>query len=240
MKPGFVITIIAAILGWWAISVLRSQTTTTAASEDKELREMQQMAPKAPPREPAVASKSQTNPVVPPVEKIPPAPAQPFSYQKELEAYGNLHRKVFLTDDERREKKDLLDQPRFLKALALRLVEPSLDADVKASQDLAVDLLLDAWKSGDREEASAALKYVVEDGQVENQALDQSVRQNLAGLKAEILYHWTALDPSQVASLAKELPGPVSQGIWSNVQRRQADNLAASQQEVDAYHTSHR
>lgn len=211
-------------------------------SEDKEIREMQRMVPKAPPREPAAdatAPKGEAAQAKPAIEKIPPAPAQPFSYQKELEAYGNLHRKVFLTDDEKREKKDLLDQPRFIRALAARLVEPSLDAEVKASQDLAIDLLLDAWKSGDREEAAEAFKTVVQDAQVENQALDQGVRQNLAGLKAEVLYHWTALDPAQVASLAKELPGPVSQRIWNNVQSRQADNLAASQQEVDAYHRTH-
>jgi hypothetical protein len=94
---------------------------------------------------------------------------------------------------------------------------------------------LAALKEGDKTAASAALQAVVQDKQIEDTGLERSAREQLAGLKAEILYQWSATQPDMTASIVAWLPGPVSQKIWQNVLRMQQSNQAESQTEVDAH-----
>ena len=154
-------------------------------------------------------------------------PEKPFSYQKELDAFLALKEKVLPSADEQSEMRRLLTDASLLRAVGLRLTEASLAPTVKASQDAAVSLLVDALKAGEPM-ASEIARQVVEDPQVENASFDRAVRENLAGIKAEVLYHWAALAPDEAANIERSLPGPVSQKIWANVAHRHASNRGES------------
>jgi hypothetical protein len=196
-------------------------------------------------REAAVSAVEQTpaTPDVPvsegQVEAIPRSPAsltpkneKPFEYQRELDIFASLKNKVFLTEQETDERARMLRDTSLLRALGLRLTETSLTTTVMASQDLAVDLLVEALKAGDAVMASEVAKIVIEDAQVENSSLERSVREHLAGIKAEVLYHWAAYLPDEAARVERSLPGPVSQKIWANVAREHASNHAESTEEL--------
>jgi len=158
-------------------------------------------------------------------------PERPFQYQSDLDAFARIKAKVFLNEAEEAEQRRLLNDSSLLKALGLRLTEASLAPSVTASQDAAVDLLVEAMKNGDKALAAEIARAVIEDPQVENTSIERSVRENLAGVKAEVLYHWAALMPEEAGAIERYLPGPVSQKIWANVARRHSSNRAESQQE---------
>lgn len=167
-----------------------------------------------------------------PMQEIPPEaaaakplrPELPFEYSKEIDLFRDMQKRLFLTEADQAEKQRLLNDVALLRALGLRLTEPSNSPAVMESQDVAVDLLMEAVKSGDREAASEVLMSVVQDGQVESAGLDQGVRQHMAGLKGEIMLRWAALAPQEAAQIERNLPGPVSRKIWDNVKRRQESN----------------
>lgn len=191
-----------------------------------------EVVPPAPsaPVEP-VSHEAAPSPVTADRERAPQSVAKtwtekPFAFQKDLEDFSQLRAKVLRVEDEEREFKRFLSDPSLLRAAALRLTEASLAPGVLSSQDAAVDLLIEALKSGDKDLASDMAKAIVEDPQIESPTLDPEVRTNLAGIKAEVLYHWTALVPEAAKGLENSLPGPVSRKIWANVNRRQLSNQA--------------
>jgi hypothetical protein len=144
----------------------------------------------------------------------------------------DLRAKIFLSPEEKRERADLLRHSGLLKALGRRLVEPTRSMAVMNEQDAAIDVLMEALKSGDAQVAGEVLQGVVRDGQVEDTRLDRGSREQLAGLKAEVLYQWSALSPAAASQLPSWLPGPVSRKIWANVVRMQQSNLAESAAEM--------
>jgi len=154
--------------------------------------------------------------------------AHSLPYAKELDTYVVLKKKVFLTETEERSRDQLLKNPAILRAMGQRLTISAADDAAALEQNSAVDMLLEALRSGDSTVATEVLKAVVTDRQVEDGALDISSRENLAGIKAEVLYQWSALNPVQSGQIASWLPGPVSQRIWQNVVTAQASNIAES------------
>lgn len=154
--------------------------------------------------------------------------AQSLPYSKELDTYVVLKKKVFLTETEERSRDQLLKNPAILRAMGQRLTISAADDAAALEQNSAVDMLLEALRSGDSTVATEVLKTVVSDQQVEDSALDISSRENLAGIKAEVLYQWSALNPVQSSQIASWLPGPVSKRIWQNVVTAQASNIAES------------
>jgi hypothetical protein len=223
---------VAILMGWWAISV----TISLASSRAERADEM--------PSSPFPPSTS-----VPKVDK-PAAPAgrqpasktsgisrssamsHPFEYPSELTSYMDLHEKVMLSDQEKREKTDLLRHTGLIKAMGKRLREASRTPEVMTEQDAAIDFLIEALKDGDTSVASEVLRDVVQDRQVEDAGLDRGLREQLAGLKAEVLYQWSAMNPGISGTLQAWLPGPVSRKIWANVLRMQQSNLAESEEHV--------
>ena len=224
MRKAAIITLIGLVLGYWGISLGRSLASSpnglvsvhSAAEEDIRFT--------PPPRAPSSIA----------ADAIPMAGSQPppiarninFEYQAELDAYTALKAIVLPTEEQKQERSRLLANGRLLSALGARLVkQPLLDL---SEQDVAVDILLDALKDGDSRAAEEALKSVVSDSQVEDLALDRPVREQLAGVKAEVLYQWAALSPHMSGDLASLLPGPTSQKIWQNVLTTHQRNLAES------------
>ncbi len=151
-----------------------------------------------------------------------------FEYQSELDKFQSLKKKVFLSEDEKGERLRIIRDSRLLRALGLRLTETTINPEVSASQDAAIDLLLEALKEGDSQVASDVLRSVIEDPKVEDGGLPQAVREHLAGIKAEVLYHWAALMPNEASRVQNSLPGPVSRKIWDRVANRHASNVAES------------
>lgn len=157
-----------------------------------------------------------------------PKALEPAPHAKELAVYTDLHRKVFLNERESAEKDALLKNASVLRAMGVRLMRsPGSEAAAK-EQNVAVEMLLEALRTGDSEIAAEVLKGVITDGQVEDAHLDIASRENLAGVKAEVLFQWSAFRPAQANELATMLPGPVSQKIWQNIVDAQASNIAES------------
>lgn len=160
---------------------------------------------------------------LPVVKALDPAP-----HAVELAMYTLLHRKVFLNEGESAEKSSLLKNASVLRAMGVRLVRPPGSEAAAGEQNTAIEMLIEALRSGDSEVASEVLKGVIKDSQIEDGQLEMSIRSNLAGIKAEILFQWSALRPTQAQELATLLPGPVSRKIWQNVIDAQTSNVAES------------
>jgi hypothetical protein len=163
-----------------------------------------------------------------PTSKPAIVPSVPNPFSHELQVYAILHSKVFLSPSEQADKADLLRDRRVLRGLGTVLNRPPTDLKASIDQNLALDLLLEALRTGDSDVAAEVLRDIVSDSQVENPKLEPTVRENLAGIKAEVLFKWSAFRPAQAGDLASWLPGPVSQRIWQNVLEAQSSNLAES------------
>lgn len=162
-----------------------------------------------------------------------------FKFKSEVAVYLRLQAQEVLSEEELHQKSTLLRHNGLMKALGRRLLEASRARDVIQQQDVAIDLLLEALRDGDKAVASEILRVVVQDGQVEDPGVDRAAREQLAGLKAEILYQWSMLAPEMCPTLSTWLPGPVSQKIWQNVQRMQQSNRTEVDDSSQARNMSH-
>lgn len=151
-----------------------------------------------------------------------------YEYQKELDTYSLLRKKVFLSDAEKSQKTSLLKNEKFVRSLRELLKIPSLAQDDGQQNNAALDLLFDALKGENRQVARDILKSVIQDPGTENTALSMAERKALAGVKAEVLFHWSAMEPNLSGQMQQWLPGPVSQNIWKNVQAEHKSNLEQS------------
>ena len=156
-----------------------------------------------------------------------------FRFAKELEEYTRLKAKVIMTDDEKQEKQRLLADTGFVRGLAALLSRPAnYESEDFDRQNRALDLLFEALSTNSKTAAAEVLRGVVEDAQLENVKLDMGSRKALAGVKAEVLYNWAAMDPDRAKDIPTWLPGPVSERIWKNVIDMHEQNAAESMQEM--------
>jgi hypothetical protein len=162
-------------------------------------------------------------------EKPQPLAEVPVPFASELKEYEIIKEKVFLSEEEKSLRKSLWANENMLRSLGdyLKSVGTQTETSEK-SRNLATDLLLEALHDGKSPVAEKALQDVITDTGIENDKLDPSARQSLAGTKAEVLYNWSAMDPGKAAEMKTWLPGPVSKKIWNNVQQAQSQNLAES------------
>jgi hypothetical protein len=167
-------------------------------------------------------------------EDLKPAPAPLLYFEKEVRAYAKLVRKIFPTASDLAEKQRLLASQALIKAMGERLLMAASNPMGVEEQDLAIDFLFEALRTDEGAPAVEALEAVITDKQVEDEALNAGARENLAGVKGEVLYRWSAIAPGKSEALEKALPGPVSVKLWQNVVEAQSMNLAESQAEIDA------
>lgn len=154
---------------------------------------------------------------------------RPFEMKKELEEYRLYSKKVFMSEEEKRQKRGLLQDAGLIRQLgALFKSSASSYEDLVEQQNTAVDFLLEALQGESRAVAAEVLRGVIQDPATENTRLSLASRENLAGAKAEILYRWSAQEPAKSREIAQWLPGPVSQRIWRNVLAQQESNRAES------------
>lgn len=148
---------------------------------------------------------------------------------EELKQYRAIKNKAFLTEEEKALRKSFLQDNQMLRNLGSFLKSPTPDdSDFEETKNVATDLLLEAIRVEKSSAAEAVLQDIVTDGAIENSKMDPALRESLAGVKAEILYHWSALDPEKVPQIEAWLPGPISKKIWQNVLKAQNQNRAES------------
>lgn len=147
-----------------------------------------------------------------------------FGFSNELIDYARLKSKVLLTDAAKAQKEKLVLNVDLLKALEGLLKSAASDPQIQEMRNDAIDLLLDARSAGAGGAAEQVLRAVIEDKQIEDERIDQSLRRTLAGVKAEILYQWSSLEPARSDEIQSWLPGPISEKIWHNVIEAQNQN----------------
>lgn len=164
---------------------------------------------------------------------VVPEPQSPFAYEREFQTFSELHGKVLLNEDEQAVKKALLEHVSFLRGVGQRLLQAdvSLTRDRERENNLAIDLLLEALSGAEGAAAADILRDLVSDAAIEAPGLTMEGRQQLAGIKAEVLYRWSAKTPDMAPTMEGWLPGPISRKIWANVTRLQSANEAESQLE---------
>jgi len=153
---------------------------------------------------------------------------------QDLQKFQSLQVKSLPSLEEENIKKELLRNSFFLKGAGFILQNTKFMSDPSylQAENAALDLLIEALRSGDRKVAFQVIQKVIQDPQIEDPQISLETRKTLAGIKAELLFHSTALYPSQFQGLEASLPGPVSQKIWQNVQEQQNENLAESRREI--------
>lgn len=165
------------------------------------------------------------------------ATAIPINLSQGLLGYKKLHAKTFLNSQEEVEKKEMLGNSEFIGDLGRVLSDTSMmqDPQYEEMENAALDLIVEALQKGDRESSLQVIQSIIQDPQVENTQLPQKVRETLAGIKGELLYHAVAFAPNEFSNVESLLPGPVSQKIWQNVQGQHQQNFNESQVEVQEH-----
>jgi hypothetical protein len=221
--------VVLIVLGYWGISTVRSLTSREGALKlPQEEIEAQKIVERTAASAQVAAKATQA-----PKADIPPPPpeSQPviFEAQTDLSTYAQLKTKVVPNATEKKERERIIHDQRTIASIGKRLLQiPTL---ALGQQIAAIDLLVEAFKSGDKSASEQAMREIVADKQVEDTKLSAEVREQLAGIKAEVLYNWGALAPEQQNEIARQLPGPASEQIWKNVQDTFASNLAESELE---------
>ncbi len=153
---------------------------------------------------------------------------QRFAHKQELHKYAELGNKALLLEHDRVLKRKLMKDQAFLQSLKPLVLAATHDPVTVELQNAALDFLFEALKGENKAAAVEILKSVVADASIENSTEDMDVRKSLAGVKAEVLFNWSSLDPDANPMIDSSLPGPVSEKIWANVQKQQSNNLAES------------
>lgn len=217
------------VLGYWGVSTLRSLSSSEGKllvpQEEIEAQRIMERSP---------AEVAEPKPPIPKTNLLPHPPETTtpviFEAQAELTAYAQLKTIVLPSAAEKKERSRILHDGRVLGSVGKRLSQiPTLSL---GEQVAAIDLLIEALKSGDKAAAEEAMREIVADKQIEDVKLPLEVREQLAGIKAEILYNWAAIEPNQQSDIARRLPGPASEKIWRNVQDTFANNIAESESEI--------
>ena len=216
---------VVCALAWWGISSLRSppgKSAPGAAATESVDSQPSGPSDRQPQSLPAAAQ---------PVATVPAAALPPpaFAFETELSDYAKIKAKVLPDENEKGARRRLIGNADLLRGVGARLRQrPLLDF---AEQAAAVDLLVDALRAGDQQAAAEALMSIVTDSQVEDASVPRPEREQLAGVKAEVLYHWLAFTPEGAPQVRAALPGPVSRRILDNVLQTHAANLAESRAE---------
>jgi hypothetical protein len=177
-------------------------------------------------RAPANEAKKSVPGAVKSARLTPPSISQ--SQRELLKKYSVLKQKVFLSESEKSARAAYLNDTALLLGLLPVLRMPASTIDQHQAQDAALDLLLEARADAQSDAAGAVLRSVVEDDSIEKTALSMNERTSVAGLKAEVLFKWSAQEPTLLSDMPKWLPGPISRKIWSNVLAAQDQNTAES------------
>lgn len=110
----------------------------------------------------------------------------------------------------------------------------SVTADIEQQHQRAVSFLLEAWKM-EPELVRAVAREVILDGQLENVKIPMAQRELMAKDKAEIMYHFLAMDAQLANEITPAKLTPSAQAILSKVRHEHRLNLAQSGLEVSKF-----
>lgn len=147
-----------------------------------------------------------------------------FGNEEKLNHLSKLAQKIYRSETDQQKMKEALSDVNFLSELGVHLVRPAKSLDERKLQNVSLKLLLQA----ERKLALQVVEKVVSNKSVEDNEVPLEDRKELAGIKGELIYEWTSAYPEDSVILTGWLPGPVSQKIWTRVQRLQSSNLALS------------
>jgi|GEM_PF-4994861 hypothetical protein len=175
-----------------------------------------------------VASVTQAAPSMIPNSTSVPSPVfKDFAHKEDLSRFAHIAQKALLLPADTIARTDLLKDENLIRSLTPLLTTAAQDSSERQLQNSAIDMLLAALQTDSRDVAVGILKDVVANAGVENDAMPQAERQQIAGVKAEVLMALSA-DPKFQEDITSLFPGPVTGKIWNNIQQRQASNLAES------------
>lgn len=204
--------------------MLRSLSAVPAKVSVRPLEEGEERPVRSPSGELATPQSKKSEPSVPnPVLASEPVR---FAYQAELMNYADLKTIILPDENQKALRKRLLQNADFLRSVGDRLRQRPMLALME--QAAGIDLLVEALRVGEKSIAKDALMAIVADAQVEDQNLPRPEREQMAGVKAEVLFHWLALQPGSMTEAESALPGPVSRKILENVKHQHQSNLAES------------
>lgn len=220
----------ASVLGSLIVGTIWYSVSRPELAPQNETTEVGVQTPASVPLE--TASKSDTAqaapaPLVANLEKTSSTAFKDFAHKEELSQFSLLSQKALLLPTDQIARKDLLADENLIRSLKPLLTTASQDKSEQQLQNSALDLLFAALQTDSRDVAVGVLKDVVASAGVENETLPQTEREQLAGVKAEVLMALSA-DPKFQDDLTSLFPGPVTGKIWQNVQSRQESNLAES------------
>lgn len=151
---------------------------------------------------------------------------------KQLNQIHVIQKKVFKSEAELEIIKSFISSRSRLQSLVTLFTNRQLLIETSsADQSAAVDVLIEASKSESAQYAEELILEIIRDSRIENENEIPAVRESLAGIKAELMYHAVRIDNRTVQN---SISGPVTQKIWNNVQQAQADNVSESQLERQA------
>ena len=170
-------------------------------------------------------------PAVPQLSEYHPPQEEKFAQFKVLQ------KKVFKSEENLEQESEIIKDPVFLRELGSFLLDTKNFKTEKFEEDqnLAVDMLIEAFQKGDQKVATEVILQVLRDPQVENPKLPMEQRELLAGAKGELLFYASSYSPETFAHIESYLPGSASLGVWKNVQKQQAINVASSLEEKAAF-----
>jgi len=145
-----------------------------------------------------------------------------------IDEYSKLKRQVLPKDDSEAAKSRLMHDEQLLASLKPVFGAAPATAQEIGWQNAAIDYLFDARAQAASEAALGVLRSIVEDPSVEKNEVTVDARAALAGVKAEVMYRWVALEPSRADEIQRLLPGPISRKIWDNVIAAQKQNRLES------------
>ena len=150
-----------------------------------------------------------------------------YAHKEDLTRFSAIAQKALPSSADQAARNDLLKDEELINSLKPLLTTAAQNLSEQQLQNSALDMLFAALNSDSRDIAVGVLKEVVASSGVESDAVPQNERQQLAGIKAEVLMALSA-HPKFQEDLTAIFPGPVTGKIWQNVQERQKSNLAES------------
>ena len=136
--------------------------------------------------------------------------------------YKASSQKIFKLPNDEVKIEKLTKNYEKLQIIAKLLTTPELLSTLSLdAQDAAVDVLIKSLLTANPKQTEELVLAIINDGQIENSGVNQSVRMQMAAVKAELMYHAVSLDPQSVQNA---ISGPVTQKIWDNVQTVHASN----------------
>lgn len=141
----------------------------------------------------------------------------------EVLAYSQIHSKVLVSEQEKDQRKALLQDRVLIRRTTELLTNPQVVTQMSDREiSTGIDLLVESFRMDNHGVARESILGLIQDSKLEDGGLDTEARQALAEVKAEILFAALGADPFIDEELSVSEFGPVTGRIYENVQAERA------------------